>query len=313
MNLLKRLNLILLMTIFVFSCEPREQMQEEVLDVYNSAAKFSVEKEYKGSLEIVMGDVKRAFGRDQLSSKEEINNLVKGFKYGFKVDGIRIPIYPEGTMSKKQRKLLHYLIAKCKAEKLLLFANPIGHKGGVAIANGERDNFTSVQGNFYKNDKLVQVIKDFSEEYEVDFISPFNEDARPRANQWTAEQTSDIYARLHGNVNGAKLLGADSWGLPGGIEFLDKTDIAQYIDISVTHNLGFNHDLWPEFIAKSNGLPVWDSETTKRPKNGKVSRIQAAIDAGVNGLVLYKTWKMIDFETGELSSDGESYTEFYLK
>lgn len=313
MNLLKKVSLAIILPVLSFSCLSSESEPVENNQIYAAAAKFSVEKEYKGNLEIVLGDLKQAFIKEKLSTKEQIENLVKGFKYEFKVDGIRIPIFPEGHMKKEQRFLLHYLVAKCKAEKLLLFANPANHLGGVRIANGDLSNTSSVKGDMAKSDQLIQVIKDFSEEYEVDFISPFNEDNRPDG-AWTVAQINDIYAQLHDNVNGAKLVGSDVWGIPAGIEYLEKTDILQYIDVSTTHNLGFNHGRWQEFINKSNGLPVWDSETNMNKKfPDRARRIEAAIDNGVDGLVLYNSWNMINLATGEIGPNGQQFRDYYLK
>src|SRR5690606_41252488 len=115
MNLLKKISLVIVFPVILFSCsslemEPVEQDQ--------------VEKEYKGNLDIVLGDIKRAFGQERLTTNAQLDNLVHGFKYGFKVDGVRIPIFPRGTMKPEQRVLLHYFVAKCKTEGLQLFANP---------------------------------------------------------------------------------------------------------------------------------------------------------------------------------------------
>ncbi|GGZ13127.1 hypothetical protein GCM10007049_01120 [Echinicola pacifica] len=296
-----------------FSCLNADSEALESSEVYHAAAKFSVEKEYKGELQIVLGDVKQAFITDKLSTKKQIEMLVKGFKYEFKVDGIRIPIFPEGHMSKQQRFLMHYLMAKCKAEKLLVFANPANHLGGVRIANGDMSNTSSVKGDFAKSDKLIQVVRDFSKEYNVDFISPLNEDSAP-GDAWTAEQINDIYASLYGKVQGAKLVGSDVWGIPAAIKYLDQTNIADYIDVSTTHNLGFNHDKWPEFIEKSGHLPVWDSEVNMNKKYAnRLTRIEAAIERGVNGLVLYNSWNMINLETGEIGANGMKFRDYYLK
>ncbi|MCM4155792.1 hypothetical protein [Gramella sp. AN32] len=301
----------LLCFLLILSCSAPDK--EEEIIVFDAAAKFSVEKEYKGNLETILGDVKQAFIQEKLSSKDQINMLVKGFKYEFKVDGIRIPIFPEGHITKEQKQLLHFLVAKCKAEKLLIFANPANHAGGQRIANGDLGDLSPVLGDQKKSDILVNRIISFAEEFELDFISPFNEDAAP-GRIWSAEQINYIYASIKGNVGGAKLLGSDVWGLPAGIKYLDETRILDYVDISTTHNLGFNHGRWQEYIEKSKGFPVWDSEVNmfKKFANRK-TRIEAAIDNGVNGLVLYNSWNMINLNTGEIGSSGKKFRDYYLK
>ncbi|AWW32690.1 hypothetical protein DN752_22500 [Echinicola strongylocentroti] len=313
MNLLKNSLLMVCVATMFFSCFTPDDKPGESNQVYQAAAKYSVEKEYKGNLDIVIGDVKQAFIQNKLSSKDQIENLVKGFKYEFKVDGIRIPIFPEGHMDKNQEQLLRYLLAKCQAEKLMIFANPANHLGGARIANGSMTDTSPVKDDFTKSDKLIQVVQDFSKKYKCDFISPFNEEGAP-GSVWSVEQINDIYASLHGKVSGAKLVGSDVWGVPAGIRYLDETDILDYVDVSTTHNLGFNHDKWTEYINKSNGLPVWDSETNMHKKyQNRATRIEAAIDSGVNGLVLYNSWTMINLSTGEIGTNGQKFRDFYLE
>src|SRR5690606_11580794 len=123
MNILKKLSLIIILPVVTLSCSSSEGELIEPNPVY--------EKKYKGNLEIVLGDIKQAFGKERLATEEQIDTLVKGFKGGFKVDGVRIPIFPRGTMKQEQQVLLHYFVNKCKAEGLQLFANPMNAGGGV--------------------------------------------------------------------------------------------------------------------------------------------------------------------------------------
>ena len=88
-----------------------------------------------------------------------------------------------------------------------------------------------------------------------------------------------------------------------------------YITVAATHNLGFQHGLWDDYIAEAGNLPVWDSEVNDFDKFGTGTRLDAAIAAGVDGLVLYDSWRRINKTTGELSNAEvamkEKYTQYY--
>lgn len=271
------------------------------------------EKQYKGNLSIIIGDVKQAFIQDKITNASQLDFLLKGFIEGFKVDGIRIPIFPEGYLTTSQESLLAHLVVKARENKLKIFANPANHAGAQRIANGDMETIGGVKGDTAKTNKLMQAIKNFSIKYKCDFICPFNEDGQP-GTPWEADQINTIFSGLKGKLNGAALVGPCAWGIPAAINTLDQTNIEEFISVATTHNLGFNHDKWPEFIQKSGSLPVWDSEVNMHEKyENKVHRTEAAISAGVNGLVLYDSWKMINMNTGEVNSSGKEWVALYLK
>jgi len=82
-----------------------------------------------------------------------------------------------------------------------------------------------------------------------------------------------------------------------------------------THNLGFNHSDWPEFIAlaEDNNLPVWDTEVNDNDKFGTGTRLDAALDADIDGLVLYNSWTMISLTNGSINAAGQNMMSKYLK
>ena len=122
---------------------------------------------------------------------------------------------------------------------------------------------------------------------------------------------------MHRRVSGAKLIGPCTWGIPAAISVLEKTDIEKYITVATTHNLGFNHGKWNEFIglAKSKRLPVWDSEVNTNKKfPDKPNRLTAALKAGVDGLVLYDSWRsFVKINNGQLTKSGIGVRDLILK
>lgn len=267
--------------------------------------------QYRGNLVWVLADVKQAQIKNKLTSESQIDNLLDGFeKMG--VNGIRITIFADNV--NPNTAMFDYLYTEAVKRNLKVFANPALWEGARRIANGvlyDENGGTgpSVLGKTWAKNALVDRIKRFSNQYPCDWISPFNEDGAP-GKYWYANQMDNIYSELYGNVNGAELIGPCTWGVPAGTDILNQTNIKQYISIATTHNLGFDHNAWDGFIQASGNLPTWDSETNLNKKyDNKAIRIDAAIDAGVNGLVLYDSWKGVDLSNGELNSTGELFRE----
>ncbi len=267
---------------------------------------------YVNDMEYVLGDVKQAFIQNKVTTEDAADNLIAGFKK-MKVNGIRVPIFADGLCPDKA--MFDYFYENAVAEGFLIFANPAQSSGGQRIANGILNGAVKpVKDDPVQTNILINRIKDFANEYPCKWINPFNEDGRPDA-AWSTNQINTIYQSLEDRVSGAELIGSCVWGLPAGILLMKNTDIAQYITVATTHNLGFNHTKWAEFIAlaKNENLPVWDSETNNHDKYGTGTRIDAAISAGVDGLVYYDSWNTISLGTGEINSGGIEVMSKFLK
>jgi hypothetical protein len=276
---------------------------------------------FKGNLVEVLGDTKQGFINKKIETSSHVDHLLKGF-LTLGVTAIRIPIFAQGlTPNEKVYKLF---ITKAKEAGFKLYANPAITCGGVLIVNDiVEQNKNSFRAkiepeNPLDNDqmtkKLIQTIMGFSKEYKCDWIGVFNEDGKADK-YWSVNQINEIFSTLHHHMNGAKLVGPDTWGLSAGVQILNKTRILEHIDVVSSHNLGFTHKLWPQFIelAKNKDLLVWDSETNYHDKMGNGTRIESAIAAGVDGIVLYNSWLLIDLETGALKKEAMEIQKLYLK
>lgn len=279
----------------------------------------SAPEEYTGNLTDVLGDVKQAQIRNSLQSTAEIERLLDGFE-NLGVNGIRITIFPEGE--NPNLELFDYLYSRAKAKGFKIMANPALWRGAVRIANKvlhgtplelQGDTGPSPLGNSQATDIVIQRIRDFANQYEVDWINPFNEDGRP-GQFWSVQQMNQIYSGLFNNVNGAELVGPGTWGIPAGTQVLQETDILQYITIATTHNLGFNHSAWSGFQNVAGDLPVWDSEVNNNVVfPDRATRIDAALEVGVDGLVLYDSWRYISLTDGSLNNNGSVVRSKILK
>ncbi len=278
-------------------------------------------KPFKGNLTEVIGDSKQGFITQKITTPEHVDNLLKGFKE-LGVTGIRVPIFAHGLAPNEP--ILELFVTKAKKAGFKIYANPAITCGGALIASDiVEQSEENMQGKTPPkktlNDdkmtkKLIFTIQSFSKKYECDWISPFNEDGKPDKH-WSVKQTNTIYSTLKGRVNGAKLVGPDAWGLKSGVKILQQTEILDHIDVATNHNLGFDHELWPKFIAlaKKKRLPVWDSEANHHDKEENGTRINAAIDAGVDGIVLYDSWRLINMEKGTLRPKGEKIKALYSR
>lgn len=260
----------------------------------------------------VVGDVKQGFIQNRITTQAAADNLINGFK-AMKVDGIRIPIFAEGLNPNKT--MFDYFYDEAVAAGFAIYANPAQHSGAARIACGVlNEERCDTLGDNERSQILIDRIKDFASEYKCDWIGPFNEDGAPGAD-WTSNQMNDIFSSLEGQINGADLIGPDVWGIPASIRVMRETSIGKNIEVAGTHNLGFNHSDWPEFIAlaEDNNLPVWDTEVNDNDKFGTGTRLDAALDADIDGLVLYNSWTMISLTNGSINAAGQNMMSKYLK
>ena len=268
--------------------------------------------QYTGNLQHVLGDVKQGQIQNKLDTKQKIDNVLDGFER-LGCDGVRITIFPEGTNPNPE--MFDYLYKAAKKRGFKIFANPAEHSGGRRLAL-RRWELAPVKDDLQATRVLIKRVQTFAKQYPCDWINPFNEDGKSGA-AFSGPQIQYIYEKLHRRVGGAKLIGPCTWGIPAAVDVLKKTDIEKYITVATTHNLGFNHEKWNEFIglAKSKRLPVWDSEVNTNKKfPDKPNRLTAALKAGVDGLVLYDSWRsFVNINNGQLTKGGIGVRDLILK
>ncbi|WP_343329203.1 T9SS type A sorting domain-containing protein [Polaribacter staleyi] len=286
----------------------------------------SFSQKYVNDMDYVLGDTKQAFITNKITTEEKADNLLLGFK-NMGANGIRIPIFGrglDGVDLNPNKPMFDYFYAKAVEQGFPIFANPAQGDGGHRIANNRLNGNganegeeASVNGVEAATEELIARIIEFSNEYpDCKWINPFNEDGRATNSTWSVNQINEIYKRLyeHG-LNGAELIGPCTWGLPAGIDMLKNTNIADYITVATSHNLGFNHSQWSTFIAlaKADGFPVWDSEVNHNDAKGNGTRLEKAIENKVDGLVLYNSWNTVSLTTGAINATGEKAMALYLK
>lgn len=281
-------------------------------------------QKYVNDMDYVLGDTKQGFIKNTINTEEKADMLLLGFK-NMGVNGIRIPLFArglDGVDLNPNKPVMDYFYKKALEQGFLIFANPAQGGGGIRVANNRLNGNganegpeVSVKDNPAATEELIARVIQFSNEYpDCKWINPFNEDGRTNT-VWSLSQINEIYKRLHEHgLNGAELIGPCTWGLPAGIDMLQKTSIADYITVAATHNLGFNHGQWSTFInlAKADNLPVWDSEVNHNDAKGNGTRLEKAIENKVDGLVLYNYWNTISLTTGAVNASGEAAMALYL-
>ena len=270
---------------------------------------------YKNDMEWVLGDVKQAFIHNKITKQSQVDNLIKGFK-NLQVNGIRMPIFTPDSIPNKA--MLDYFFNQAKAAGFPIFANPVLTSGGQCLANGDfkqKDHGGPVRYKSEKTQKLIDEIKAYAQVYPCKWICPFNEDGA-MGKAWSKIQINTIFSSLHNQLNGAELIGPCPWGTKAGVDLLKNTDVMNYISIATSHNLGFEHGQWKNFIneADKKNLPVWDSEVNHNQKYpDKITRMEAAIENKVDGLVFYNSWQFINLTNGNIKNSFKDYPNLYLK
>lgn len=267
-----------------------------------------------GNLTDVIGDVKQGQIQNKLESKLQIDHLLDGFQR-LGCNGVRITIFADGLNPNVE--MFDYLYHQAKARGFKIFANPALDLGGKRIANKRLEGRgMSVRGSGRATAVLINRIREFAHAYPCDWISPFNEDAKT-GRIWSAGQINTIFSKLSEDLNGAELIGPCCWSISATIDLLRKTTIKNHVCVVTTHNLGFEHEEWQELIrlARAQGVPVWDSEVNHNRKfPQKPTRLEAALKADVDGLVLYHAWKdLVSRNTGHLTKSGFGVRQLILR
>ncbi|WP_299668330.1 T9SS type A sorting domain-containing protein [uncultured Polaribacter sp.] len=278
---------------------------------------------YTNDMDYVLGDVKQRFITGAVTTEAQVLNLLKGFKT-MRVNGIRIPIFPEGE--NPQPEIMEYFYEQAMAQGFPIFANPAQDSGGRRIASGslKSADLIATENNQAATETLIRVVSEFALNHPgLKWMNPFNEDGRP-GNGWSIAQMNEIYSRLKTNLETyfddgqipsvPEIIGPCVWGLPASIIVMRDTNVSDYITVATSHNLGFNNGQWTTFInlAKQKNLPVWDSEVNNS-SNGGLSRIDTAIENKVDGLVIYNSGNTINMGTGKIGGLNEIYMSKYLK
>ncbi|MDO7172360.1 T9SS type A sorting domain-containing protein [Mariniflexile sp. AS56] len=285
---------------------------------------------YTNDMDYVLGDTKQRFITGAVTTQAQADNLLTGFKT-MKVNGIRIPIFPIGE--NPEPAIMDYFFEQALAQGFPVFANPAQDSGARRIASGslKSADLITTRDNPNATATVINVVSQFALDHPgLKWINPFNEDGKP-GDAWSAAQMNAIYSGVKANMesyfangqipNVPELIGPCVWGLPASILVMEQTNIGEYITVASSHNLGFNHGRWPDFIALananttggvSNPLPVWDSEVNNS-NNGGLSRIDAAIANEVDGLVIYNSGNTININNGKIGDLNEVYMSKYLK
>ncbi|WP_139956475.1 galactose-binding domain-containing protein [Flavicella sediminum] len=282
-------------------------------------------QKYVNDMDYVLGDTKQAFITNKVTTQTQVDNLLLGFK-NMGVNGVRIPLFGRdvnGVDLNPNKQMFDYFYIQALAQGFVIFANPAQGGGGHRVANNRLNGNgategedAGVKGVQAATDELVNRVIEFSNTYpNCKWINPFNEDGRATNSTWSISQINEIYQRLYNHgLNGAELIGPCTWGLVAGIDMLKETRITDYITVATAHNLGFNHNLWDDFIALADAesLPVWDSEVNHNDAKGTGTRLEKAIENKVDGLVLYNSWNTISLTTGSINAGGEAMMALYL-
>jgi hypothetical protein len=269
---------------------------------------------YTNDMDYVIGDVKQAFIQNKITTEEQAQYLIQGLK-NLGVNGIRVPIFATGFTPNKQ--MFDYFYNLAVAEGFPIFANPAQSSGGQRVACGMLNGtMCDVENDNTKTATLITTIETFANDYPCKWINPFNEDGRP-GQAWSLSQINIIYDYLKNNINGGELIGSGTWGLPAAIINMNNTNIKNNITVATSHNLGYNHEDWDDFIAVADAanLPVWDSEVNHNisESNNRGTRLEIAIAAKVDGLVMYNIWNTINLSNGSINNSGKVMMAMYLK
>lgn len=269
---------------------------------------------YTNDMDYVIGDVKQAFIQNKITTESQAQYLIQGMK-NLGVNGIRMPIFATGLTP--NQTMYDYFYNLAIAEGFPIFANPAQSSGGQRVACGMLNGtLCTVKDDNSKTATLINTIETFATDYPCKWINPFNEDGRP-GQAWSLSQINTIYDYLKNNINGAELIGSGVWGLPAAIINMNDTNIKDNITVATSHNLGYNHEDWDDFIALADAanLPVWDSEVNHNisESNNRGTRLEVAIASKVDGLVMYNIWNTVNLGNGSINNGGKVMMAMYLK
>lgn len=265
------------------------------------------------------GGSKQGVNADGTVNKDRIKNFLDGCE-NLGVNAMRMPIFG----SEKVTPFPNFYNAfydEVKKRGLPIYANPAEFKGACRIANNVEARATNIPGcnSDKKIDVLVARLKEFTADYDIKWVGPLNEDGS-MSKKYVQKTFKDL-GNGKNKVNGSIIVGPDAKLLQKGINMMKNWGIEDYIGVATNHNLGGDHQKWNKFITESlnkNLSEVWDSEANLgQGSNGPAgtTRIGEAVDAGVEGLVLYKSEDFFEAwrKDGPLTEKGKTAMGLYLK
>jgi hypothetical protein len=246
------------------------------------------------SLKHLICDVKRSLAGAETRVIDESNYeaILKGMKEKLGCTGIRLYIDPAisdpGAYPPLYLKVLDYARKDLALE---IYASPLG------------------TGKFGKDDDaFARWVADYANRFQPEFLSPFNESGYAPAKY--AAIADEVRAKLRYSP---VIVGFDAQKVQATTKALSKYQgLSGHFDVVSSHNAvndqGATLEDWAT-LRRTAGKAVWASENP-RPWHVLNARMQevgvkAAVDASVEGLVLYLAFPSSVDARGELTPKGE--------
>jgi hypothetical protein len=233
------------------------------------------------SLRWYIADLKTSFPQHrQYSSRTALTDanyvaVLNGLKNGAKVDGIRVPIFPNETSPSHYSKTYKSIIAYARSINLAVYASPMSV--GMNDYSG------------WSNTKYAGWLATYVNFFHPEFLSPFNEPGIDDG------RIIDIMTQLRPMLaSSTRILGPDRQHVGSTLDDLARNpSVAEVFDIIDAHSANRDSSAtaanWSALV-RSESKPVWSSENPANWSAGVDSSlpgISEAVNSGVEGLVVW--------------------------
>jgi len=254
---------------------------------------------YNGNLDYVICDIKRPLAglTDKSITADNYKTIIDGLKNKLQCNTIRTYIDLSIASPDGYSKLYKDVYRYAREIGLKIYANPLG---------------TGRQG--LSNSEFVQLIDDYANYFQPDFLGPFNESGIQ------IPDMEDIAARVRSRLQYPTLLvGPDTQKVENTINKINgPSELENFFDIVGSHNA--DHDdnatvsAW-QALSQEARRPIWASENPRHwsVKNSQDEEIGVASVVGsnipVNGLVIYLAFPNAITEDGVLTQTGQEIAD----
>eukprot|EP00756_Hemistasia_phaeocysticola_P049700 Hpha_TRINITY_DN24242_c0_g1::TRINITY_DN24242_c0_g1_i1::g.36018::m.36018 len=245
---------------------------------------------YPGKVKYFFCDMKTSLNSTQLTV-DNYKAVIDGFRNNMHCNGVRVPLLPTLAHPEKYAEVYHAAFHYARTSGMAIYSNPMEHAHDII---NDYSAWVAEYANYFK----------------PDFLGVFNE-AGSCDPDCMLKVVPKIRGLLSEGVN-ISFVGFDKMHVDGTVKELKQNPkLLDLFDVISSHNAGGDStattSMWQKLKALADGVnkPLWSSENPDTWAAGPYSNLTDSINAGVTGLVTWKTFNKLVGADGSLTKAGE--------
>eukprot|EP01063_Lacrimia_lanifica_P017975 TRINITY_DN2494_c0_g1_i2.p1 TRINITY_DN2494_c0_g1~~TRINITY_DN2494_c0_g1_i2.p1 ORF type:complete len:271 (+),score=113.36 TRINITY_DN2494_c0_g1_i2:63-875(+) len=247
---------------------------------------------YPGQVKYFFCDLKTSLNTTQLTMGN-YKAVLDAFQDEMHCNGVRVPLLPTVGSPRDYPDVYHAAVKYARSKQMAIYANPM--ENAFRIRRQDYSKFVAA----------------YADHFEPDFLGVFNEGGQYCDGDCMARVTAKVRGLLT-TEHPVKFVGVDLMHVDKSLKVLmQHADLVKTLDVLSSHNAGGDSEAtkaeWKKLVAfgKKAGKPVWASENPDTWQHGPYSNLTDSIEAGVDGLLTWKTFNKLVDPQGKLTKAGK--------